>query len=75
MFFSSNQVPVHLKPVSCRNTYLPGEKLQLKDLQKRNRQRAQGWPETIKKDSKFGEKKKKTKWKKRGENGAAVCHS
>lgn len=45
-FFSSNQVPVALQPVSCRNTYLPGEKLHLKDFQKRNCRRAHGWAET-----------------------------
>lgn len=64
LFFSSNQVPVHLQPVSCRNTYLPGEKLHLKDLQKRNRHRAQGWPETIKK--RFGIWREKKKRKERG---------
>lgn len=50
MFFFSNRVPASLQPVSCHNTYLPGEKLHLKDFQKRNHGRAPGWPGTIKRD-------------------------
>lgn len=41
-----------LQPVSCHNTYLPGEKLHLKDLPKRNHRTAHGCPGTMKRKRK-----------------------
>lgn len=40
--------------------------MHLKDLQKRNHRRAQGWPETIKKIWNLKKKKKEKKWEKKG---------
>lgn len=51
-FSPSKRAPAFLQPVSCHNTYLPGEKLHLKDLSEWNCRRAHGWPGTIKRGGK-----------------------
>lgn len=57
-FFLSNRVSAFLQPVSCHNTYLPGERNCTWNIfQKPNHGRARGRLGTIKKERQLGKKK------------------